>query len=305
MMSELDPRWLRSFHRVAECRSFKAAAEQLEIPTSNLSRYIASLEKHLDTRLIERTTRHMRLTQAGEQLYARTLPLLAALDAALEDVRQETRQISGTLRILLPDSPQFATLLTHFARRHPGLTIHCDTSLSGRDLMQDLVTDGFDLVLTFNRGQLADSGWVARKIAGWPSLVVGSPELIQTYGKPESLQALAKSPCITTLTALNGSPWQFDTGGPTPTVLKVNSRFKVNSGPMAAAAALAGLGFALLPADACQQAIDEGRLIPLVLEAPPVELALYAFYAGRAHLPRKVTLFLDELRAHFPIDNLG
>lgn len=301
-MSALDPRWLRSFHRVAECQSFKAAAEQLEIPSSNLSRYITNLEKHLGTRLIERTTRHMRLTQAGEQLYTRTLPLLSALDAALEDVSQNTQQISGTLRILLPDTPQFASLLTDFARRHPALNIHCETSLSGRDLMRDLVLDGYDLVLTFNRGQLADSGWIAKKLAEWPSVVVGSPELIQACGKPKTLQALAELPCITTLTASNGSPWQFDTGGPTPHALRVQSRFKVNSGHMAKAAALAGLGFALLPASSCQQELADGQLIPLALDASPVELALYAFYAGRTHLPKKITLFLEELAASFPAD---
>ncbi|MBR9830170.1 MAG: LysR family transcriptional regulator [Oceanospirillales bacterium] len=304
-MSELDPRWLRSFHRVAECRSFKAAAEQLAVPTSNLSRYIASLEKHLDTRLIERTTQQMRLTQAGEQLYARTFPLLAALDSALEEISQDSRQIHGTLRLLLPDSPQFAMLLTHFARRHPALNIHCETSLSGRNLMQDLVSDGFDLVLTFNRGQLEDSGWIARKVASWPSIVVGSPELIHTCGKPKTLQALAELPCITTLTASNGVPWQFDTGGPTPYVLRVQSRFKVNSGQMAKTAALSGLGFALLPVSACQQEVTDGQLVPLELDAPPVELDLYAFYSGRTHLPRKVTLFLDALSANFPSDELS
>lgn len=294
MLEKIDQQWLKTFHCVYENNSFKKAAEFLSLPTSNVSRHVALLEEQLDTRLFDRTTRRIAATEAGEHLYMRTQPLLDKLNDALEEVTQHSRQIMGQLNVLMPDSPELAQAVVSFCAQHPSISLCCDTNISPKE---DFV-DGFDVILSFHRGRLEDNNWIAKEIKRWPSTVVASPKLLQDSPRPFQITDLKHLPCITSFTALNGTPWVFKNQSGEPITQRVPSTFKVNSGLLAKSGAIAGLGFAILPTEFCQGEISIGELESIELEYPPEDLVLYAFYASRKHVAKKVPIFISHLQQH-------
>lgn len=292
MIDQIDPQWLKSFHCVYENNSFKRAAEFLNLPTSNVSRHIALLEEKLNTRLFERTTRRIAPTDAGKQLYSSTLPLLVELSNALEDVTRHSHKVMGQLKVLMPDIPPLAQAVVSFCIQHPSISLCCDTSLSPKEGL----LDGFDLILSFHRGKISDSNWVAREIRRWPSAVVASPKLIQACARPYKITDLSHVPCITSFTALNGTPWIFKNSKGELIMQKVQSSFRVNSGSLVKSGALAGLGFAILPIESCIDEINAGSLEIVDLEDKAEDLVLYAFYASRKHLSKKISMFIEHLQ---------
>ncbi|GAA0700631.1 LysR family transcriptional regulator [Marinobacterium maritimum] len=289
MIEKVELQWLLSFQAVYEQLSFKRAAEQLQLPTSNVSRHVALLEQQLNLRLLERTTRKMIATAAGKQLYQSITPLTQAMNDALEEVSLQGDALSGHLKIIMPDLPFLAEIIADYCRRYPQIQLSCDTQLNPTEGL----LDGFDLVLRFGRGPLEDSGWVAKEILRWPSCIVAAPQLLEQHSMPRSLHDLGKVPCITSLSVLQGMPWRFK-GDQT---LQVQSGYRVNSGHMAKAAALKGLGFAILPRHACQADIDSEALIEIDLNCEPEDLVLYAFYSGRKYPLEKVKVFLEHLQS--------
>ncbi|MBN0987178.1 LysR family transcriptional regulator [Amphritea pacifica] len=288
MIEKIDPRWLLSFQTVYQQLSFKLAADQLQLPASNVSRHVALLEQQLNVRLLERTTRKMIPTAAGKQLYHSMTPLIQAMNDVLADVSLQSDSLSGHLKIIMPDLPFLAESIADFCSLHPKIELSCDTQLNPTEGL----LEGYDLVLRFGRGPLEDSGWIAKEILRWPSCVVVAPRLLKHHRVPHSLDELRKTPCITTLSVLQGMPWRFKQNQ----TIQVQSSYKVNSGHMAKAAALKGLGFAILPTHACQAEIDSGDLIPIELTSEPEDLVLYALYSGRKYPLEKVKLFLQHLR---------
>jgi DNA-binding transcriptional LysR family regulator len=289
MIEKIEIQWLLSFQAVYEKLSFKLAAEQLQLPTSNISRHVALLEQQLNLRLLERTTRKMIPTASGKQFYQSISPLTQAMNDTLEEVSLYGNSLAGHLKIILPDLPFMAEIIADFCLEYPRIQLSCDTQLNPKEGL----LDGFDLVLSFGRGSLEDSGWVAKEILRWPSSVVAAPELLKKYPLPRSLDDLSKVPCITTLSVLQGMPWRFKK----KQTIQVQSSYKVNSGNIAKAGALKGLGFAILPTHACQTEIDNGFLINIQLNSEPEDLVLYAFYSGKIYPLDKVKVFLEHLRS--------
>nr|PME78501.1 LysR family transcriptional regulator [Vibrio cyclitrophicus] len=298
MLDKIDQQWLKSFHCVYENNSFKRAAEFLSLPTSNVSRHIALLEERLDTRLFDRTTRRIAPTDAGEHLYLRTQPLLDKLNDALEEVTLHSHEVIGRLKVLMPDSPALAKAVVSFCTQHPSISLCCDTSISPKE---DLL-DGFDVILSFHRGKLEDNSWVAKEVKRWESVVVASPQLLQTSPRPFQITDLKHVPCINSFTALNGTPWVFKNVKGELITQKVQSSFKVNSGHLAKSGALASLGFAILPIESCLNEIDAGSLEIVELEYEPEDLVLYVFYASRKHLAKKIPMFIEHLQHQANID---
>jgi len=227
-------------------------------------------------------------TTAGKQLYLSITPLTQAINDTLEEVSLSGNSLSGHLKIILPDLPFLAEIIADFCFQHPKVLLSCDTQLNPKEGL----LDGFDLVLSFGRGLLEDSGWVAKEILRLPSCVVAAPQLIENTPLPRSLDELSKTPCITSLSVLQGTPWRFKD----KQTIHVQSNYKVNSGNIAKAAALKGLGFAILPIHSCQAEIDNGSLIKVDLNCEPEDLVLYAFYSGRKYPLEKVKMFLEHLQ---------
>ncbi|MDM5132563.1 LysR family transcriptional regulator [Aeromonas piscicola] len=295
MRTGMELNALRVFIAVVENSSFVGASKTLQIPTSNVSRSISQLEEALNLQLIERTTRHMKLTQAGQLLYTRVKPLLESLEQTEAELTSQQIQLKGSLRICIPNEagPKLlGTAIADFACQHPEIKISCITNLSGLEsLKEDL-----DMAIIIHRGKMDDSDYIASHLTTIPCTVVGSPSLIQKWGLPNHTSHLKDLPCITTVSALKGMPWQFTRTNSEFSTIQVNEHYRVNSGELALKAAIAGVGFAILAKVSCQEFIDDGRLIEIELELPAAPLQLFAVYANRQYLPAKTRVFIEFVR---------
>ncbi|PTA91038.1 LysR family transcriptional regulator [Kluyvera sp. Nf5] len=302
MRAALDFTSLKVFIAVVERESFVGAAKALEMPTSNVSRCISQLEEKLNLQLIERSTRHMKLTQAGHLLYIRAKPLLEALEQTETELTLRQMQLKGPLRICIPNEigpALLGSVIADFACQYPELEISCVTNLSGLESLRD----DLDLAVIVTRGQMDDSDYIARHLMTIPCTVVAAPAVIQRYGTPSHIQQLEELPCITTVSALKGAPWQFvDKKGGFETI-KVNGHYRVNSGEMAGRAAIAGVGFAILAKQACQPYISDGRLIEVEFEQSAAPLQLFALYSDRHFLPAKTRALIDFM--HQKLSNIS
>ncbi|HCM64459.1 MAG TPA: LysR family transcriptional regulator [Morganella sp. (in: Bacteria)] len=289
----LDLNLLPVFLAVAEQGSFTAASVRLGMPSSNVSRAIKQLETQTGCRLIERTTRRMRLTAQGQQLFQRVRQTDDMLRETLSQIRDDDA-LTGCFRLTVPGEGGgeiLAGIIARFAAAHPGLQIRCDTRLTPADI----ISDDIDLLLTYQRGEIADSSYHSRLIQSWPSVVVAAPSLLARTGMPESPSDLTKLPCISSLSALNGQPWIFRKADGGLLSLRINSHYQVNSGVLAGAAAIEGVGFAILSRHLCEPAIREGKLQVIRFREEPAPVELRAVYASRRELSPVVDRFLHFL----------
>ncbi|MCF5885261.1 LysR family transcriptional regulator [Aeromonas veronii] len=295
MRTGMELNALKIFIAVVENSSFVGASKTLQIPTSNVSRSISQLEEALNLQLIERSTRHMKLTQSGQLLYTRVKPLLESLEQTEAELTSQQIQLKGPLRICIPNEagPKLlGTAIADFACQHPEITISCITNLSGLEsLREDL-----DMAIIIHRGKMDDCDYIASHLTTIPCTVVGSPSLIQKWGLPNHTSQLKTLPCITTVSALKGMPWQFTRTGSEFSTIQVNEHYRVNSGELALKAAIAGVGFAILAKVSCQEFINDGSLIEIELELPAAPLQLFAVYANRQYLPAKTRVFIEFVR---------
>ncbi|EOC1311132.1 LysR family transcriptional regulator [Cronobacter turicensis] len=302
MRPALDFNTLKVFVAVVEKESFVGASKVLEMPTSNVSRCIAQLEEKLSLQLIERSTRHMKLTQAGHLLYSRAKPLLEALEQTETELTLRQMQLKGPLRLCIPNEigpALLGSVIADFACQYPELEISCITNLSGLESLRD----DLDLAIIITRGQMDDSDYIARHLVTIPCTIVAAPSLIQRYGTPSHIRQFEELPCITTVSALKGAPWQFvNTKGGFETI-KVKGHYRVNSGEMAGRAAVAGVGFAILSKQACQPYINDGRLIEVKFEQTAAPLQLFALYSDRRYLPAKTRALIDFM--HQQLSNMS
>ncbi|MDT3665024.1 LysR family transcriptional regulator [Cronobacter dublinensis] len=295
MRPALDFNTLKVFVAVVERESFVGAAKVLEMPTSNVSRAISQLEEKLSLQLIERSTRHMKLTQAGHLLYSRAKPLLDALEQTETELTLRQMQLKGPLRICIPNEigpALLGSVIADFACQYPELEISCITNLSGLESLRD----DLDLAVIITRGQMDDSDYIARHLMTIPCTIVAAPSLIQRYGIPEHIRQFETLPCITTVSALKGAPWQFVNKKGGFETIKVKGHYRVNSGEMAGRAAIAGVGFAILSKHACQPYINDGRLIEIEFEQSAAPLQLFALYSDRRFLPAKTRALIDFMQ---------
>jgi len=295
MRTGMELNALKIFIAVVENSSFVGASKALQIPTSNVSRSISQLEEALNLQLIERSTRHMKLTQSGQLLYTRVKPLLESLEQTEAELTSQQIQLKGPLRICIPNEagPKLlGTAIADFACQHPEITISCITNLSGLEsLREDL-----DMAIIIHRGKMDDCDYIASHLTTIPCTVVGSPSLIQKWGLPNHTSQLKTLPCITTVSALKGMPWQFTRTGSEFSTIQVNEHYRVNSGELALKAAIAGVGFAILAKVSCQEFINDGSLVEIELELPAAPLQLFAVYANRQYLPAKTRVFIEFVR---------
>ncbi|MCF1295114.1 LysR family transcriptional regulator [Acinetobacter nosocomialis] len=292
MRPALDFNTLKVFIAVVEKESFVGASKLLEMPTSNVSRCISQLEEKLDLQLIERSTRHMKLTQAGQLLYTRAKPLLEALEQTETELTLRQMQLKGPLRICIPNeigSALLGSVIAEFACQYPDLEISCVTNLSGFESLRD----DLDLAIIISRGQMDNSDYIARHLVTIPCTIVAAPSLIQRYGTPTRIEQFEELPCITTVSALKGAPWQFVNKKGEFEAIKVKGHYRVNSGEMAGQAAVAGIGFAILSKQTCQPYISDGRLVEIEFEQKAAPLQLFALYSNRRYLPAKTRALID------------
>ncbi|CAM0557287.1 HTH-type transcriptional regulator DmlR [Vreelandella titanicae] len=276
-----------AFVRVAELGSYTRAAEALDISRTRVSRQVMALEETLGARLIQRTTRRLHLTEAGERYLARAQGVLQALDEAAAEVGQGTSDVRGRLRVNGPMSfgtRYLAPLVAQFMQAHPALEVRLDLN----DRRVDLLEEGYDVAIRI--GSLPDSSLVARRLTRCRLLFCASPEYLAIHGEPRSVKALADHHCLRYRSGQHSADWQIATQS-----LTVSGPLESNNGDVLTHAAEAGLGIAQQPSFLVTESIASGHLVPILTNEPAVRLDVHALYPARRYLPAKVERFIDLL----------
>jgi len=290
-MSDLNG--LESFLKTVEAGSFSAAAGLMGLTPAAVSKHVAKLERELGTRLFQRTTRSLTLTEAGEQLYAETAGPARALSQAMVTLTERDTQPAGTLRVSV--APGFARqyvlpLMPDFLARYPAIRL--DWSFENRHV--DLVKEGFDAAI--GAGIEADANVVARQLVPMKLLTVGAPAYLKERGAPLLLADLAMHDCIRLRSATTGRlrDWAFVVNRETVTV-PVEGRLILSDLDAICDAALAGMGLARLGAHHVLPYLDDGRLVPVLPKFPSPPGAIQVYYAHYRLTPPKVRAFVDYL----------
>jgi DNA-binding transcriptional LysR family regulator len=283
---------LRAFAQVVENGSFARAAGKLGQSTSATSRYVAELEAHLQTRLINRTTRRVSLTESGRAFYERTVQLLADLEEAEQEASSAAAMPRGTIRL---------TTSVNFGVRHVGPAIagflalykdvRFDVSLSDR--VVDLVEEGFDLGVRI--GPPGAQNLVARKLGETRLVPCASPEYLKRHDAPRAPEDLAAHNCFTYEYVTPHNVWRFRDPAGEERSVRVSGSLHSNNGDILAEVAAQGAGIVFEPAFIVGAEIKAGRLVPLLQDFTPLPVPIYAVYASRKHLSAKVRVFVDFL----------
>jgi DNA-binding transcriptional LysR family regulator len=284
------------FVQVVERGSFTAAAERLELSKAAVSKYVSRLERSLGARLLNRTTRRLTLTEAGETLYQRAGAALAELAAAQEEVVELTGEPRGRLRVTAPvqfGETLLAPLCGEFGRRYPKILL--DLDLDNR--MVDLVKGRFDLGVRIS--SLASSSLVARRLATVRSVLCASPDYLARRGQPGTPADLRSHECLSYSLDRTPSEWHFrKRRGPWFSV-RVGGRFRCNNDSALIRAALDGIGILHCPDLFIAGDLRAGRLVPLLQAWESQALALNVVFPTRENLAPKVRVFVDFLAEHF------
>ncbi|HDS1735634.1 MULTISPECIES: LysR family transcriptional regulator [Pseudomonas] len=282
---------MRIFAQVMEAGSFTAAAERLGLSKQFVSRRLMQLEERLGVRLLNRSTRRLDATPLGQQYYESALRLLGEVQQVEQDISGQTPSLRGTLRLSAPLSfamSHLGCLLTEFLQLHPQLIVEIDLS----DRAVDLIGEGYDLALRI--GSLEDSSLVARRIASVERLYCASPDYLAARGTPLAPEDLRGHDCLP-YGHSRQVQWQF-TGPAKGTAIAVSGRMRANNGELLRDAAIAGMGVTYLPAFIVEQALAEGRLVPLLEAFTPPALQLSAVYPQHRQVARPVQGFVEFLR---------
>lgn len=280
---------LEVFVRVIAAGSMSTAARDLGLSPAVVSKRIKRLEDKLGTRLLQRTTRQISLTEAGQGFHERVLTVLGGLEEAEAFASGRSSEVNGTLKISASTSfgrMHVAPHLKPFMEAHPDLAIHLVLS----DEFTDIVGGGFDLAIRI--AELNDSSLVARRLASVRRVLCAAPSYVAEHGTPETLDDLKKHRC---LPAHNHESWRLE--GPTgPITLRPEGMLITNSSEVIREAVIAGLGIALRSTWDVGAELKSGKLVQVVPQYESSRnVALSAVYPSRQFLPAKVRLFIDYL----------
>jgi len=282
------------FARVVSTGSLSAAARDLGLSPALVSRRLSGLEARLGVRLINRTTRSLHMTDEGAAYYETCTRVLAEIeeaDAAVSAGRAEPR---GILRVSLPasfGSQHVAPLVPQFTARYPDVQLAL--SLSERNV--NVVEEGFDLAIRI--ADLADSSLAARKLAPNRRVVCASPAYLQRHGAPRTPDDLAQHNCLATDFTMN---WDYRDPDGTPGSVRVTGRYACDNWSVLREWALAGLGIALKSTWDVRRHLEDGSLVSLLPGYTfATDVAIYAVYPHRRHLPAKTRAFIEFLAESF------
>lgn len=277
------------FARVVTARSMSAAGRELGLSTAVISKRIRRLEERLGVRLLQRTTRQITLTEAGQGFYERAVSILASIEEAEGWAARGSATVRGVLRVSAPTSfgrMHIAPRLLPFLERHPHLTV--DLNLS--DAFIDVIGEGYDLALRI--GDLPDSSLVARRLAPNHRLLVAAPAYLDKHGMPGSIDDLPRHVLI----AHNTDIWRLEGPGGQDEVVRVNAQLRTNSSEVVREAVLAGMGIALRSTWDIGPELRNGQLrVVLPGYGGSHRVSVYAVYPSRRHLEQKVRVFVDYL----------
>jgi DNA-binding transcriptional LysR family regulator len=284
------------FVKVVELSSFTAAADALEMSQPVVSKAVTRLEEKLGARLLNRTTRRLSLTEAGSELYRRSVRALEEIENAELEVARFQTEPRGALRVSAPMSfsiLQLGRKLQAFLDRYPGVNL--ELNLDDRQI--DLIEEGFDVAIRI--AHLRDSSLVARKIVPCRQVLCASPAYLKKHGTPERPEDLLEHNCILYSFLSHAREWRLvDDQGETH-VVPLKGFLQTNNGLVNRAACLSGVGIVMLPTFYIGDQLRSGELVPVLCKFRPVDIAIYAVYPERRNLSPKVRAFVDFLAETF------
>lgn len=284
---------LRTLVLAIDRGSLTEAGRRLDLTPSAVSRQLRRLEDALGTRLLERTTRSIRPTAAGLELAERTRPLLESLDEATASIRDHSAEVAGRVRISATRAfgrVCLTPIVARLAAEHPRLELDVVLSASRLDFIED------EIDLAIREGPLEASTLTARRLRDVEILLCASPAYLDRRGRPRTLDDLARHDVLVVpasgpasdVTRLRGRDGRR---------LRLAPRVRVNDLLVLADLAERDAGIAFLPDYVAADAIAHGRLVRVLPRAALGRLAVHAVYPSRRHLPRRVQVVLDALRA--------
>jgi DNA-binding transcriptional LysR family regulator len=285
---------MRVFVEVVGTGSFSAAAEKLDMSRAMVTRYVGALEQWLGARLLQRTTRSVTLTDAGEHCLRRSQQMLSLMEDVEEETSSPDGALRGQLRITCSMSfayAQMAAAVVDFLKLHPQLKIDLNASEGALNLVEARI----DLAIRISPEP--DPALIGRVLAACTSVLVASPAYLASHGMPQLPADLAAHRCLT-YANFGKSAWMLRRGAERVQV-GVSSHFSANEATALLRAALAGGGLALQPTYLANPHLADGSLQRVLPDWTPPDMAIYALYTSRRHLSPAVRALLDFLVDRF------
>jgi DNA-binding transcriptional LysR family regulator len=291
---------MRLFVRVAESGGFTAAASRLDIAIGAASRAVSELEQHLRTRLLNRTTRRVVLTEAGERYLHRCYQILDSLEQAEAEASNAHVLPSGRLRVHATASfgqHYVMPAITRYQKRYPQVAVELTLSQH----VPDLIDEGYDVSVQLSRIELPSSGSIAVRVGNSYSILCASPSYLAERGTPGSVAELADHACLqtTSLTFPRGC-WDLDSPNGRESFDLPPSPFRVNIAEAMAFAIRDGLGVGTLPLWAALPWLRDGTLTRVLPAYRLSEMQIHALYASREYLDAKIRSWIDFLQESIP-----
>ncbi|MBQ0824529.1 LysR family transcriptional regulator [Microvirga terrae] len=291
----MDLAGITVFVTVAEAQSFRAASERLGVTRSAVSQAVRRLEERMGMALVQRTTRSVRLTEAGERLYESVRPALADLGAAVEAMGEMREQPSGMLRLTVSSIAErflSGSLLAGFVAAYPDIRL--DITVTDEEF--DIVAEGFDAGVRL--GEVIEQDMIAVAVsAEQRQIVVGSPDYLARHGAPAHPRDLTGHCCIGWRPSPQVAPyrWEFTESGRDFDVA-VDPRVTTNEMRVMIQLARAGAGLTFGMEETFRPYISQAELVPLLEEFCPPFPGFYLYYPNRRNLPLKLRVLVDYLR---------
>lgn len=284
---------LRTFARIANVRSVSGAARALRAPKSSVSRSLTRLEAAVDAILIERSTRPVRLTDAGTLLYRHALRILNEVEEARTALGGLAGVPRGTLRVNAPfafTEGLLAPMLPAFLRHHPEIRVVLD--IGNRRI--DVLAEEVDVVI--RTGPLVSSGLIARRLATPELWLCASPHYLAARGVPGSVADLAEHDLVDPMDG--ATTWSFRTPDGRTVAVEICPRAVVPEPAATRAVLLGGVGIGRLPAFLATDALADGTLVRVLPDLESGSVEIHALYPSHRSLSAKVRVFIDALVAH-------
>ena len=288
---------MQTFRRVVDLGSFSAAANQAGVSHTVLSRQVKHLERHLGTQLLTRTTRRLHLTEAGALFYRHCVQILEQMQTMTLELSEHQQQPSGTLRLGVATAfgeLELGRWLPDFIERHPLLQIELNCS----DRFVDLLEEEIDVCLRVT-DHLPDSSLVARRLASSEVLLVAAPRYVERHGMPTTPEELASHPLLGYSQLLHPQRLQLTGADGEQRGILMPRRLSANSPMALRAAAIGGLGIASFDRFIVHDALQDGRLVPVLENWKLPARSLYAVYPQSRYLAPKVRALLEYVQRYY------
>ncbi len=286
---------MRVFCRVANFGNFSQAARELRISPAMTTKHIASLEGQLNVRLLNRTTRKVSLTEAGERYLQLCQSLLCDIEEGEASLSEQNQHPGGILKLTAPldfGVLRLAPVVASYLNSYPDVCIDIDY----QDRKINLVEEGIDIAIRI--GTLPDSSLVAVSLMETPLICCASPAYLEQNGYPTHPADLRQHNCLTYRYSSNNNDWHFSKASETVSI-KVYGRLNANNGRTMVAAAVLGVGIIYKPLFMVQDHIDRGELVAVLEQYECPHQGIYAVYPHRRFLPAKIRTFIDFIKQDF------